>query len=168
MLAMLKRRFSLPELVSVTFLKLIVGTWLLVSLGCAAKAVVPSKMPQGAISDKKEGATQSLDQPTADPKRTPSRKTNPRAMASLHLTERARMLLSDNKTDEAIRVLEQAIMVYPSNGRNYYYLAEAWLSKGNAVKALEFNKLAGIYIKNDPKWIEKVMEQREGIKKATR
>ena len=60
---------------------------------------------------------------------------DPRALASLQLTEQGRRLVEAGKSDQAIRVLEQAISLNPDNGQNYYYLAEAWLSKGVITEA---------------------------------
>ena len=77
---------------------------------------------------------------------------NPRAMASLELTEQGRVMIESNRPDAAIRVLERAINLYPQNGQNYYYLAEAWLKKGNIPQAREFHRLAGIYLRDDMEW----------------
>jgi len=52
----------------------------------------------------------------------------------------------------------------PGNGRNYYYLAEAWLMKGNIGQAMEFNRLAEVYLKDDSEWLHRVIGQRGRIK----
>ena len=52
----------------------------------------------------------------------------------------------------------------PSNGQNYYYLAEAWLKKGNLTQATELNRLASIYLEDEPEWINRVNNQKERIK----
>ena len=85
-------------------------------------------------------------------------------MASLRLTEQARVLLESGKVDEAITTLERAMNVNPSNGQNYYYLAEAWLKKGNPSQAREFNRLAAIYLKDEPGWMNRVKDQQERIR----
>jgi len=54
--------------------------------------------------------------------------------------------------------------VNPSNGQNYYYLAEAWLTKGNLSQAREFNRLAAMYLRDDPDWMNRVRAQQERIK----
>jgi len=94
----------------------------------------------------------------------PSQEDSPRAVASLRLTEQARVLLESGKVDDAISTLERAINLNPSNGRNYYYLAEAWLRKGNPLQAREFNRLAAIYLRDEPEWINRVDNQKERIK----
>lgn len=94
----------------------------------------------------------------------PSQEDSPRAVASLRLTEQARVLLESGKVDDAISTLERAINLNPSNGRNYYYLAEAWLRKGNPSQAREFNRLAAIYLRDEPEWINRVDNQKERIK----
>jgi tetratricopeptide (TPR) repeat protein len=88
---------------------------------------------------------------------------SPRAVASLQLTERARLLLQRNKPDEAIRDLEKAMNLNPSNGRNYFFLAEAWLMKGNVSQAREFNNLAALHLRDDPEWSARVKAQEQRI-----
>jgi predicted Zn-dependent protease len=94
----------------------------------------------------------------------PPQDNRPRAVASLQLTEQARVLLETDKVDDAITTLERAINLNPSNGQNYYYIAEAWLRKGNPSQAREFNRLAAMYLKDDPNWIGRVKEQQERIR----
>jgi len=38
--------------------------------------------------------------------------------------------------------------------------------KGNIAQAAEFNRLAAIYLEGDAKWMDRVMQQRERIKKT--
>ncbi len=89
---------------------------------------------------------------------------SPRAVASLQLTEQARALLESGKVDDAITTLERAMNLNPSNGQNYYYMAEAWLKKGNPSQAREFNRLAAMYLKDDPTWMSRVKDQQERIR----
>lgn len=89
---------------------------------------------------------------------------SPRALAALQLTEQGRMFLENNQPDDAIGILERALNLNPDNGRNYYYLAEAWLMKWNIGQAAEFNRLAEIYLKDDSEWLSRVILQRERIK----
>lgn len=88
---------------------------------------------------------------------------NPRVAASLQLTDQGRRLLEDRKPDKAIRVLEQAVSLHPANGQNYYYLSEAWLMKGSAAQAKEFNQLAEIHLKEDSAWMVQVANQADRI-----
>ena len=88
---------------------------------------------------------------------------SPRALASLRLTEQGKMFLENGDLDNAISILERAINLNPSNGQNYYYLSEAWLLKGNASQAREFNRLAEIHLKEDRKWMPRVSKQRDRI-----
>jgi predicted Zn-dependent protease len=90
-------------------------------------------------------------------------KENPRVVASLQLTDQGRRLVEDGKPDNAIRVLEQAVSLNPANGQNYYYLAEAWLAKGSAAQAKEFNQLAEIHLKEDREWMIRVAKQADRI-----
>ncbi len=88
---------------------------------------------------------------------------NPRVAASLQLTDQGRRLVEARQPDNAIRVLEQAVSLNPANGQNYYYLAEAWLMKGSAVQAGEFNQLAEIHLKEDREWLIRVAKQADRI-----
>ena len=88
---------------------------------------------------------------------------NPRVVASLQLTDQGRRLLEERKPDKAIRVLEQAVSLHPTNGQNYYYLSEAWLMKGSAAQAKEFNDLAEIHLKEDSEWMMRVANQADRI-----
>lgn len=90
-------------------------------------------------------------------------KETPRVVASLQLTDQGRRLLEERKPDKAIRVLEQAVSLHPTNGRNYYYLSEAWLMKGSAAQAKEFNQLAEIHLKEDSDWMMRVANQADRI-----
>jgi len=92
-------------------------------------------------------------------------KPDPRATASLQFTEQGRILLERGRPDDAIAILEQALSIYPNNGQNYYYLAEAWLTKGDILQADEWNRLAKTYLLDDPDWTKRVREQRVRIRK---
>jgi tetratricopeptide (TPR) repeat protein len=87
---------------------------------------------------------------------------SPRDLANQNLVNQAKAFLDENKPDESIRSLEQAIHISP-RGENYYYLAEAWYMKGNLSQAREYNSLAAIYFKDDADWMERVEEQRDRI-----
>jgi tetratricopeptide (TPR) repeat protein len=129
----------------------------LIVFGCAAGAPAPSKHSPRSTSDTK-----------VEKKELREGKPRPREVASLHLTEQGQMLLESGKVDEAIGVLERAVNIYPSNGKNYYYLAEAWLRKGNVIQAREWNRLAGMYLAGDSEWSPRVYEQRGRINVRSR
>jgi tetratricopeptide (TPR) repeat protein len=82
----------------------------------------------------------------------------------MQLTEQARLLILENKPDEALRILERAVTLSPTNGRNYYYMAEAWLIKGNLSQAKELNSLAALYLRDEPEWRTRVTAQQERIR----
>ncbi|MBM4310728.1 MAG: tetratricopeptide repeat protein [Deltaproteobacteria bacterium] len=86
----------------------------------------------------------------------------PRHTASLQLTDQGRILVEHKSFDDAIRVLERAIALNPRNGENYYYMAEAWLGKGSARQAGEFNRLAGMYLVGSH-WEQRIEQQRRAI-----
>jgi Tfp pilus assembly protein PilF len=95
--------------------------------------------------------------------REETRQRSPREKASLQLTEEGRQLLDEDQPDQAIRSLEQAISLNPDNGPCYYYLAEAWLQKGNFSEAKQFNSLAEDYLKKDKGWNSRLANQADKI-----
>jgi hypothetical protein len=88
---------------------------------------------------------------------------SPRVQASLKLTDQGRRMLDEKKPDKAIRVLEQAISLNPGDGRNYYYLSQAWLMKKFVAEARKFNYLAESHVKGDEDWMRRVARQAERI-----
>jgi len=90
---------------------------------------------------------------------------SPRVLASLKLTDQGRRYVDAGQADRAIRVLEQAISLNPNNGQNYYYLSEAWLMKGFATKARQFNGLAHSHLTGEEGWEKLVIRQAERITK---
>ena len=88
---------------------------------------------------------------------------NPRVVAALQLTDQGRRLIEDRQPDKAIRILEQAVSLNSTNGQAYYYLSEAWLMKGSAAQAKEFNHLAEIHLKEDSEWMIRVAQQADRI-----
>jgi tetratricopeptide (TPR) repeat protein len=112
----------------------------------------------------KEAVPEADAQPETDTRETAPAKPNPRALAALELTEQGRAMIADNRPDDAIRVLEQAINLHPKNGQNYYYMAEAWLLKRNLPQAREFHRLAGIYLRDDTAWASRLKIQELKIK----
>lgn len=139
---------------------------LFLSLALSACAIVPQTPSSSSPSPPPPSSPSSSQTPTGQKEeQTPPRQDNsPRAVASLRLTEQARVLLETGKVDDAITTLERAMNLNPSNGQNYYYMAEAWLKKGNPSQAREFNRLAAMYLKDDPNWIGRVKDQQERIR----
>ena len=123
-------------------------------LGCARVTSTTSAQPIWN-DDKQTGETGSA-----------SVQPSPRTVASLRFTDQGRLFLESGNPDDAIRMYEKALNLDPANGVNYYYLSEAWLMKGNIEQAAEFNRLAAIYLEGDDKWMDRVMQQRERIKKT--
>jgi len=117
--------------------------------GCASGG---SGIPLFGRSDKQAGESTEA-----------STRRSSRAEASLQLTEEGRELLQARRPDDAIRVLEQSVGLDPTNGQSYYYLAEAWLMKGNLAQAEEFNRQARLYLKDSVKGARRVAEQKAWI-----
>lgn len=123
-------------------------------IGCATPGSLPPPSPPSPDISEKE--ILKPPQPFEEP--------SPRELASLQLTEQGRIFLENGALDDAISVLERAVSLHPNNGQNYYYLAEAWLMKGNILQAEEWNRLAGIYLKEDTSWSNRVQDQHDRIR----
>ena len=89
-----------------------------------------------------------------------------RMVASHSLTREGHRLLAENNFDGAIRVLERAVGLNPADGPGYYYLAEAWLGKNNPALAAQFNRLARLYLRDDPAWSGRAEAQKNRIESA--
>ena len=144
--------------VFLTIIKVVIVTCLfgfsILLSGCAPSVIKPSpeiyrETPKGESDQFKGNAEESG--------------LTPRALAALQLTEQGRMFLENNQPDDAIGILERALNLNPNNGRNYYYLAEAWLMKLNIGQAMEFNRLAEIYLRDDNEWLDRVILQKQRI-----
>ena len=140
-------------------------------VGCGPRTVyrpapVPkTPVPPAAQRTKPPEIETAPDSPTDESlkEKTPEVK-KPRELASLQLTEQARILMNSDKPDDAIRILEKAVNLHPQNGEAYYYLAEAWLKKGNVSQAKEFHDLAVIYLGNFRQWSPRLKIQEIKIK----
>lgn len=132
--------------------------WLFLgTFGCTTLAPVQVPAPRPGpvpVPAPDRSPSVSKDEPVVRPE-----KPDPRAVASLRLTDRARGYLDMGQPDDAIRTLERAINLYPDHGENYYYLAEAWIMKGNRSQAGEFNRLAALYLKDSPEWRSRIARQ---------
>ncbi len=127
--------------------------------GCARVIVAPTAdCPTPASQDPAPIPSDPSTQ-TRPPVETSAQKPTSRALAALELTEQGRILIEGKRPDAAIRTLERAMNLYPKNGKVYYYLSEAWLLKENIAQAMEFNRLARIYLQKDPEWASRVEHQ---------
>ena len=95
-----------------------------------------------------------------------NQQASPRETAALQLTEQGRIFLEEGSLDSAISLLERAISLSPANGCICYYLAEAWLGKGDQEHAREFNRLAGLYLDENTEWLNKIREQKKKIESS--
>lgn len=141
-----------------------------------APAKAPEKQPAVSAPEKAEPVKEPAPEPVTPAPQAPAPrstvpstgqpdKSSPRTVASLRLTEQARLLIESKRPDDAISILEKAMNIDTSNGQNYYLLAEAWIMKGNKTQAFEFNRMAGIYLNDDTSWKTKVRQQKERIEK---
>jgi len=151
--------------VRLMFKYLIWAAVLLLLGGCAPKRTITWPPGRETIPNDQlpPRAQQQPPNPATEPQ--PAR-PNPRAQAALTFSEQGRTYLDSGNPDAAIRALERAVNLYPQNGVNYYYLAEAWLMKKNTVQAAAYNHLADIYFKDDPEWLSRTESQLARIKAA--
>jgi tetratricopeptide (TPR) repeat protein len=135
--------------------KLLLYLFCFILSGCSM--LFPSKHPPSTSQEERIGK-----------KELPEERPRSREIAAIHLTEQGKMLLESGKIDDAISVLERAVSIYGTNGKNYYYLAEAWLKKGNIMQAREWSRLAEMYLAGDREWSQRISEQRERIRSRIR
>ena len=86
-----------------------------------------------------------------------------RRQASSALTQAAVAQLNQGRLAAAIRTLEQAVSLDPSDGAAYFHLAAAWLAKGDAQRARQFHRQAQLYLGGDPQWRQPLAEQQQAI-----
>ncbi|OGQ90034.1 MAG: hypothetical protein A2464_09655 [Deltaproteobacteria bacterium RIFOXYC2_FULL_48_10] len=158
------------------------GMALIFLTGCSILAPKPAPKPEktevGRHLPPKEISPEPIPKPMEEPSvpkplppkrerpaEPPVDQQTPMALASVTFSRQGQAYLKTNKPDEAIRVLERAVNLNPRNGENYFYLAEAWIMKGNASQAREFNRLAEIYMKADPEGMGRVQSQKDRINK---
>jgi hypothetical protein len=98
-------------------------------------------------------------EPTPESSESPG----PRTLAALNLVEQARGFLDRGRPDEALRILERSMRIDPGNPQSAYYLAEAWILKGNRRQAEAFHRLAAVHLSGDPQWTEKLRAQRRRL-----
>jgi hypothetical protein len=142
---------------------------LMLSFGCSMKKLPPSS-PAESIPppQEKQESIQPVSppRPQAQPTKPappPESKPDPRKLAAINLVEQGKSFLDNGKPDQALDVLERALSVDPSNGKTYYYMAEAWIMKENKRQAEEFNRLAGMYFAEDRQWADKAADQQRRI-----
>ena len=124
----------------------------------------PIKKPPVIETKPEKPVEKPVEKPIIQDKEEMPAVNKPQELASLQLTEQARILLDSDRPDDAIRILERAVNLHPQNGEAYYYLAEAWLKKGNVSQAKEFHDLAAIYLENYRQWSPRIKIQEIKIK----
>ena len=87
----------------------------------------------------------------------------PQLAAARELIDRGRRHLANVRPDAAIRDLERAMSLNPSDGQTYYYLAEAWLMKIDARRAEAYNRMAENHFNDDPDWLVRIARQADRI-----
>lgn len=92
----------------------------------------------------------------------------PGDLAALEITEEARLLLEEGRTGDAIRLLERAVNLHPESGRSWYWLAEAWIARGDYRQAAEFSGIAETYLEGEREWEIRARRQRIRIERALR
>lgn len=147
------------------FKSILAGCFLLLLTGCVFEK--PALRQPRSIQP--EVTIQALPQSAQPTEAPPAPKApTPRAIASLELSKQAQSLIEAGKPDEAIRYLERAVNLHPGSGENYYYLAEAWLLKGNYSQAVEYNTLAASHFKDEPEWIKRITSQKKLINRISK
>ncbi len=121
--------------------------------GCARKIISPGETGQNVLP-----SPEIVGKPGTG--RTHS---DSRMIASHSLVMEGYALLIDGNFDGAIRILERAVGLNPSDGTGYYYLAESWIGEKDYKLALQFNRLACMYLRANRKWTDCARIQKKKI-----
>ncbi len=111
-----------------------------------APAEIAPAIDVGSIATTPQISDSSL-APLIDSAPTPAR------AASLRITEHERVELERGHTDDAIRELEHAISIDPSNSYAYFYLGRAHIARKDYGQALTFFKRAEIGVASNSVWL---------------
>ena len=126
--------------------------------GCAPERIISTpRHPKPPPSETQEKIPPTSDAPQTAP--ATSRET-----ASLELVRQAERHLLAHDPHHAIRTLEKALQLNPVEGQNYYLMAEAWIQLKQPKQALEYHRLAAMYLPPLAVWQEKMRLQEEKIK----
>jgi tetratricopeptide (TPR) repeat protein len=87
-----------------------------------------------------------------------------RARAAASLTAQGRELLARGRVEAALTALERATSLDPGHGPALYWLAEAWLRRGDPAQAREYHRLARLRLAGSSAWQERLVEQRRRIR----
>jgi Tetratricopeptide repeat len=112
----------------------------------AQPAEIAPAIDVGSIATTPQISDSSL-APLIDSAPTPAR------AASLRITEHERVELERGHTDDAIRELEHAISIDPSNSYAYFYLGRAHIARKDYGQALTFFKRAEIGVASNSVWL---------------
>jgi hypothetical protein len=109
-------------------------------------ADIPPAMDIGSLAATPQISDSSLE-PLIQVAPTPAR------AASLRITEKQRVELERGHVDDAIRELEHAVSIDPSNSYAYFYLGRAYVARKGYAQALTFFKRAEIGLASNSAWL---------------
>jgi tetratricopeptide repeat protein len=115
----------------------------------AAPADIPPAMDIGSVAPTAQISDSSLE-PLINAAPTPAR------AASLRITETQRLELERGHADDAIRELEHAVSIDPSNSYAYFYLGRAYIARKSYAQALTFFKRAEIGLASNSAWLGEI------------
>jgi Flp pilus assembly protein TadD len=115
----------------------------------AAPAEIPPAMDIGSLATTPQISDSSLE-PLIAAAPTPAR------AASLRITEQQRVELERGHTDDAVRELEHAVSIDPSNSYAYFYLGRAYIARKSYAQALTFFKRAEIGLASNSAWLGEI------------
>jgi tetratricopeptide (TPR) repeat protein len=131
----------------------------LLATACRTVLPPPEEMPPPRPPEQKTIPTPPMPAPDTESVRM-------RERAAETLTANGRQELQQGRPDAALRLFEQAVSLSPHYGPGHFYLAEAWLAKGNAAQAREFHRLAALYLEKDASWRTRLADQARRLSRA--
>jgi Tetratricopeptide repeat len=115
----------------------------------AASVDIPPAMDIGSLTPTPQISDSSLE-PLINAAPTPAR------AASLRITEDQRVELERGHVDDAVRELEHAVSIDPSNSYAYFYLGRAYIARKGYAQALTFFKRAEIGLASNSAWLGEI------------
>jgi tetratricopeptide (TPR) repeat protein len=115
----------------------------------SAPAEIPPAMDIGSLTPTPQVSDSSLE-PLINTAPTPAR------AASLRITEKQRVELERGHIDDAVRELEHAVSIDPSNSYAYFYLGRAYIARKGYPQALTFFKRAEIGLASNSAWLGEI------------
>ncbi|MEM7676802.1 MAG: tetratricopeptide repeat protein [Myxococcota bacterium] len=122
-----------------------------------------ASLSSGSSSPSSARAATEAAPPPSSPPAVRRTRNSPQATAARALIEQAKKMLKSGSVDSALVRLERAASISPRDGEAHYWLAQAWLDKGNQSQAAEHHRLASRYLSGRSEWQARLDRQAAAV-----